>query len=112
MPTQQRRCAQVATAEGDAQAARAALEDMPTSDRTRFPQSDATASTAAVEEANILRAANAELQNRAAYLEEQLMQRDRLLESMPQASEQATPKTSGAAVQACASSCSSLLIRL
>lgn len=70
-------------------------------ERTRFPDSEPAASAAALGEATDLRATNADLQNRVAYLEEQLIQRDKLLESLPQAFEQTTPKTSGGAVQTC-----------
>lgn len=96
------RCLQVAAAEGDAQAARAALDDTSASERARLPQTDATANAAALEEVTVLRATNAELQSRASYLEAQLIQQEKLLGSMPDPSAQTTPKSAVRAVQTCA----------
>jgi hypothetical protein len=91
----------VAAAEGEAKAARDALAD--TSDRAGLPQSNSSANAAVLEEVAHLRETNAELQSRASYLEEQLIQRDRLLESMPEHSlQQATPQKSTGAVPTCA----------
>lgn len=90
---------QVAAAESDAQAARAALADAPSS--APFAEPETTASAAAQEEVSLLKSTNAELHNRAAYLEEQLIERDRQLQHMAEASDQAAPKTSGRSVQTC-----------
>jgi hypothetical protein len=93
-------CVQVAAAEGEAKVAREALADA--SNRSRWSPADYSANTEAIEEVALLRETNAELQNRASYLEEQLIQRDRLLESMPQHSPHwGTPKVSTGATNAC-----------